>query len=214
MLTGVAPGSPRRHRLPATVHHARSMLLDEPLQLDFVDIQRPRWYEVVQSMQQRVLRLRLRRSPVHRTSRPVLLSLVAMMAMGCIESSFDLAPESRLPRWVVLPAGVAREAVSVALEYRLGLLSGWYVQSKLYKRGQWASMDSVEGRRATTSPIELEYQRPGFPRGYPSYEIVSVGGVVDIVEHRRMEPIFYMADDPEVWQELRRRFPAAFEGGG
>jgi hypothetical protein len=40
------------------------------------------------------------------------------------------------------------------------------------------------------------------PRAYPSYEVVEVGGVVDIVEHRRMEPRFWMTDDPAVWKTL------------
>jgi hypothetical protein len=38
--------------------------------------------------------------------------------------------------------------------------------------------------------------------GYPSYEAITVNGVADIVEHRRMEPLFYMTDDPNVWTEL------------
>ena len=40
------------------------------------------------------------------------------------------------------------------------------------------------------------------PIPYPSYEIISVNGLTEIIEHRRMEPIFYLTDDPHVKQQL------------
>jgi len=40
---------------------------------------------------------------------------------------------------------------------------------------------------------------------YPSYEVVKAGGVVDIVEHRRMEPRFWMTDDAAVWKSLAEK---------
>jgi len=36
---------------------------------------------------------------------------------GCPESNFRLMPESRLPRWFVLPVGYARDDVTVKLTY-------------------------------------------------------------------------------------------------
>jgi hypothetical protein len=42
----------------------------------------------------------------------------------------------------------------------------------------------------------------GRPSPYPIYEKVTINGVTESVEHRRMEPIFYVSDDPE----LHRRF--------
>ncbi len=39
--------------------------------------------------------------------------------------------------------------------------------------------------------------------GYPSYEVITIDGVTDVVEHRAMEPIFYVTDDPKVLAELR-----------
>ena len=32
----------------------------------------------------------------------------------------------------------------------------------------------------------------------PAYEVISVDGTVDVIEHRKMEPVFYLADDPLV----------------
>jgi len=44
--------------------------------------------------------------------------------------------------------------------------------------------------------------RPEKPFDYPAYVAITVNGVTDIIEHRRMEPIFYVTDDPVVWREL------------
>jgi hypothetical protein len=47
-----------------------------------------------------------------------------------------------------------------------------------------------------------ETSSAGFPSGYPAYEVITVNGMTDIIEHRKMEPMFYMTDDPAVWKEL------------
>jgi len=60
----------------------------------------------------------------------------------------------------------------------------------------------VDGKVKGTEPFQLKNPPPGFPSGYPSYEIITVNGMTDIIEHRRMEPIFYMTDDPAVLNEL------------
>lgn len=36
----------------------------------------------------------------------------------------------------------------------------------------------------------------------PGYEIITINGVTEVIEHRRMEPIFYITDDPAVLSEL------------
>ena len=37
---------------------------------------------------------------------------------------------------------------------------------------------------------------------YPRYEVLTANGVTEAIEHRRMEPLFYISDDPEVRREL------------
>jgi hypothetical protein len=37
---------------------------------------------------------------------------------------------------------------------------------------------------------------------HPTYEVITVEGTIDVIEHRRMEPIFYLNDDASVWKEL------------
>lgn len=33
---------------------------------------------------------------------------------------------------------------------------------------------------------------------YPSFHIASVDGVIELIEHKIMEPIFYISDDPKL----------------
>lgn len=37
---------------------------------------------------------------------------------------------------------------------------------------------------------------------YPQYVAITANGMTDIIEHRRMGPIFYVTDDPDVWKVL------------
>lgn len=49
---------------------------------------------------------------------------------------------------------------------------------------------------------DLEPPPRGFPPSYPSYSVITVNGITDIIEHRKMEPIFYVTDDPAIWKKL------------
>jgi len=60
----------------------------------------------------------------------------------------------------------------------------------------------VMGAQKGLEPIVLRNSRPGFPAGYPSYEVVTANGVTEIIEHRRLEPIFYISDDRDVLAEI------------
>lgn len=37
--------------------------------------------------------------------------------------------------------------------------------------------------------------------GYPAYEAITVDGITEIIEHRKMEPVFYVTDDASVWAQ-------------
>src|SRR5258708_39549150 len=60
----------------------------------------------------------------------------------------------------------------------------------------------VSGKLKGSDPITLAHTSTGARKGYPAYEIITVRGITEIIEHRQMEPIFYIADDPRVWAEL------------
>jgi hypothetical protein len=60
----------------------------------------------------------------------------------------------------------------------------------------------VSGTEKGHEPLKLKNPSPGFPPGYPTYEVITVNGITEIIEHRQMEPIFYITDDPALWAEL------------
>ena len=49
---------------------------------------------------------------------------------------------------------------------------------------------------------ELKSPPDGFPKGHPCYIVITKDDITDIIELRKMEPFFYMTDDPDVWKEL------------
>ena len=121
---------------------------------------------------------------------------------GCMESSFVLAPESRLPRWFEVPEGMTRSELKVTMDYYINS-DGREAVFKLYAKDRFFSVNKVTGVLRGLYPIKLENPPAGFPKGYPSYSVITVNGITDIIEHRKMEPVFYVTDDPSVWKELR-----------
>ena len=51
-------------------------------------------------------------------------------------------------------------------------------------------------------PATFEPHGATGPLLYPIYEIVTVNGIVEVIEHRRTEPTFYITDDPEIRRKL------------
>jgi hypothetical protein len=133
----------------------------------------------------------------------VALSISALAIVGCEyfpESTFQLASESRLPKWITLPPGLTRADVSITMnDYvsPLGRSATFILQDK---KGR--TLTKIAGKDKGTEPLQLKNPPRGFPPGYPAYEVVTVNGITDIVEYRKPEPIFYVTDDPAVWKEL------------
>jgi hypothetical protein len=118
------------------------------------------------------------------------------------ESMFRLAPESRLPRWYVLPKGMERKDVSLEMNYYI------IPEPKvkfIMKNTSGKHISTIEG--VTIGPTMNSKGKDNTPHEYPSYRIVKVNGVVDIIEHRRMNDIFYLCDDPLVWKALGIPYP-------
>ena len=128
------------------------------------------------------------------------LLFVCQFLIGCSESNFDLAPESRIPKWFKLPQGKSRTDIKVTMDYfimpwgRKAVFKMWDTNGK--------KIAEVKGKQKGNEPIKLKYQKSGFPIGYPIYEIITADRITEIIEHRRMETIFYITDDSSVWTEL------------
>lgn len=116
------------------------------------------------------------------------------------ESSFKLAPDSRLPRWLVLPSNASREDVEVTLDYFVQPSGRTFKATLSNSHGQ--TLATVAGELEGLGPTSIAAGSGGQGSTYPMYEVASVNGVPDIVEHRAMEPVFYMTDDPSVWVAL------------
>jgi hypothetical protein len=133
-----------------------------------------------------------------------ILAATCLCSLGCgflAEASFELAPESRLPKWFKLPSGFSRSDVSVRMSYYIkstGRTANFILQDAEKKR----TLAEVRGILKGSEPLELKNPRPGSPPEYPFYEIITVSGITEIIEHRRMEPIFYITDDPAVRSAL------------
>lgn len=64
------------------------------------------------------------------------------------------------------------------------------------------TIEKVTGKTRGNRPLQRRVKQSGFPEGYPLYEIVTVGGITEIIEYRKMEPIFYISDAPAVRAEF------------
>jgi hypothetical protein len=134
----------------------------------------------------------------------ILLAIVCFTNVGCeflAESTFKLADESRLPKWVTLPRGLTRADVSLTMSYYVmpwGRSARFILQDKNKQ-----AIEKENGKARCRNPFQLENPSQGFPSSYPSYEAVIVNGITEIIEHRKMEPIFYVTDDPVVWKQYQ-----------
>jgi len=140
----------------------------------------------------------------------VALTILSSAIIGCEyfpESSFELANESRLPKWFSLPAGLARPDVSVTMNYYVNPWGrdGTFI---LYDKKK-----HVLGKISAKLRGEAPLSSNGFPAGpgndYPSFEVITANGKTEIIEHKKMEPVFYITDDPAIWKTLMRVEPSA-----
>lgn len=120
---------------------------------------------------------------------------------------FELAPGSRLPKWFTLPSGLSRTDVTVTMYCYVGPLgrsSTFWLSDKNGKT--LAKVNTV------TQGLEPHYlgsdKRNAYggyddPKAaYPAYEVETANGITEVTEFKRMEPVFYVTDDPSVRAKL------------
>src|SRR5208337_448383 len=115
----------------------------------------------------------------------VALTISGSAIVGCEyfpESTFELASESRLPKWITLPPGLTRADVSITMSYYVKPWgrSAIFILQDTKKR----KLTKVGGKLKGLEPLKLKNPPQGFPLGYPVYEVITVNGITDIVEHR------------------------------
>lgn len=105
---------------------------------------------------------------------------------GCLESSFQLSKTSRLPVWFKLPMGLTRNDVSVTLNY---YSNPFGANTKLiFKDKDGKVLEKVSGEDVSLTEAGV----------YPAYVLVKANGASEVLEHQRMEPIFFVTDDPSI----------------
>jgi hypothetical protein len=132
--------------------------------------------------------------------------LACQLLTGCglfPESSFSLANESRLPKWFTVSPNQTRANVTVTMDYYID--SSGRTATFTLRDSSGSVISKVTGKQKGLEPLQRSTRLPGYPERYPSYEIITVGGITEIIEHRKREPIFYVTDDPEVKAEFAGR---------
>lgn len=135
------------------------------------------------------------------------LAAICLSLLGCSyfpESSFELSRDSRLPKWFTLPPGASRSDVLVTMDYYINS-SGRDARFTLLNAKTKRKLAEVYGTQKGMQPIMLKSPRAGYQMDYPGYEVITVAGVTEIIEHRRMEPIFYITDDSDVKSKVLSR---------
>ncbi len=64
-------------------------------------------------------------------------------------------------------------------------------------------LKKVNAARVCKEPFQVTIFTQGSASDYPAYEAVTVRGVTEIIEHRKMEPFFYVTDNVAVWKQYR-----------
>lgn len=118
------------------------------------------------------------------------------------ESTFDLALYSRLPKWFSPPPGKSRSDYTVTMSYYISP-SGRTAKFTLLDEKNH-KIEEVNGTVKGIQPIRLRDPDSSLVPDYPLYEIITVNGITEIIEHRKLEPIFYITDDSYVLAEIRR----------
>ena len=118
------------------------------------------------------------------------------------ESQFRLAPESRLPNWFNLPKKYKREDLDVEIYYYTPLFGKTNFIAYL--------IGPPPERKKLEKKYGVEKWHPGSEKKYyakddhyPNFNIVTVGGVTELIEHRHMAPIFHVSDDPEMKRYIK-----------
>lgn len=128
------------------------------------------------------------------------LLIFSMLLAGCLEASFILAPESRLPKVFEVSEGTSRSDFKVTIDSYSDNDDGYNVFN-LRKKSSFFNLEKIKITNIK-GPFRLKEQSADYPEGYPFYVVISINGVFDIIEHRQKDDIVYMVDDPAVWKEL------------
>ncbi|MFT5260860.1 MAG: hypothetical protein ACI9J2_000754 [Saprospiraceae bacterium] len=117
--------------------------------------------------------------------RKILISIVITLLVGCAESNFELASDSRLPRWFTLAEGLERSDVIVTLSYNFKP-SGRYAVFEIESTGE-RYREKVKGKQRGPYTLEIDGSQRQF-------EVFTINDVTEVVEHSDVESVFYVTE--------------------
>lgn len=135
--------------------------------------------------------------------RPIGLSILCISIAACglfPESNFALSNASRLPKWFTLDAGLSRSQVTVEMSYYIS--PSGRTATFVMKQRDGSVISKAKGTVRGDHPIYLGPPTTDPLQQNPSYEVVTVNGISEAIEHRAMEPVFYVSDDSAVLNQL------------
>jgi hypothetical protein len=124
------------------------------------------------------------------------LIIVAALLSGCVESTFDLSSDSRLPEWFSLPSGLSRGDVSVKLTYLAPSRSSDDAVLEL-RRKDGVLLSKVTGQFCWHPAMEsMKNKYGGFDPGLQvRFAYIRAGGKIEVVEHTS-GPVFRINEQP------------------
>ena len=147
----------------------------------------------------------------------LVLLLTACSTRGCVESQFHLAKESDLPGWFQIPEGLKRSDLDVTLAY----YTNGTADINLYdiRKGKRKLLNKKLGRN-WHHPDYWAWAQEDWPkRSHPSYVVIISDRVKEIIEHKKMEPIFYISSESDMRNTMKNNTynkslqPTAKRGG-
>jgi hypothetical protein len=115
------------------------------------------------------------------------------MRYGFAESNFNLSKDSRLPRWFQLPSGVDRNGITVEFTYFLSKTKMAAINSKT---GKILFSAEADKKHHPITEAESKTMKQGWP--CPSYNIITVNGMEEIVAHIERGDIVYIVEPSEI----------------
>lgn len=124
----------------------------------------------------------------------------------CIESSFSLSADCRLPRWFNTPSGANRLDYEVTMDYWGPLVGSTRTATVTLRDHRGRALDSVIADMFGHEPLIIGPTPTSGRFPYPRYELLTARGITEVIEHRRMEPIFYVNDDTDIRRKLLQKY--------
>jgi hypothetical protein len=76
-------------------------------------------------------------------------------------------------------------------------------QCAIHIARQEQTIEKENGKVRCKEPFQLKSTPQHSSSDDPTYEPITIDGVTEIIEHRKMEPIFYVTDNLAVWKQYQ-----------